>query len=622
MSFLESLKYRDQLLWVRFTTPLAVEPDEAFREKTLRILTAIHIFIALAMPLYTLIRFGRWHWLHPVVMLALLAGALLCIHRRRLIPAAWLLLSAGYWVGFGSFLLNGIWALSFSSTHMFLIWGGPLILAPRNARWLPYIVLLLYGIMLTLQLVLHSPEAPATTVSGAIGSMGSIVVTVFIFWKGINYLMQEFHRQRSQLLTLIDTLEERVRTRTNDLEAAVLVSRDVATELTMDAVMQNITSVTRSAYHLSGVAIYQYEPEQAGLIYATGSGETFPYGAAETARIALNHVGCEVAQVARERKPCVLNVSQAKRLSDGTVGPSANQEMLLLPLLTQTGELIGVFILMSVEPDYFVPDKVTVFTLLANHLAGSMKNAQLYAKQLEANERLKTFDSVKSRFLANISHELKTPLSISLNFVEFVIEGLYGPISEKQREALTTAHRNGEQLLEFINDLLNLSRIESGQPLRYERNVDLGAELADLRPKVISLLKDKPVQFVEDIDPDLPLITCDRRGVQHILLNLLGNAVKFTDAGTITLSVKRTPSGILLVVSDTGPGIAPEDQATIFEPFKQTGAGQQQGGSGLGLPIVRGLVEAHGGQITLQSEPGQGTDIYVTLPGEPSVMIG
>lgn len=622
MSFLESLKHRDRLLWMRFTTPLAVEPDEAFREKTLRILTAIHIFIALAMPLYTLIRFGRWHWLHPVVMLALLAGALLCIYRRRLIPAAWLLLSAGYWVGLGSFLLNGIWALSFSSTHMFLIWGGPLILPPRNARWLPYIVLLLYGIMLTLQLVLHSPEAPATTVSGAIGSMGSIVVTVFIFWKGINYLMQEFHRQRSQLLTLIDTLEERVRTRTNDLEAAVLVSRDVATELTMDAVMQNITSVTRSAYHLSGVAIYQYEPEQVGLIYATGSGETFPYGTAETARIALNHVGCEVAQVARERKPCVLNVSQANRLPDGAVGPSANQGMLLLPLLTQTGELIGVFMLMSVEPDYFVPEKVTVFTLLANHLAGSMKNAQLYAKQLEANERLKTLDSVKSRFLANISHELKTPLSISLNFVEFVIEGLYGPISEKQREALTTAHRNGEQLLEFINDLLNLSRIESGQPLRYERNVDLGAELADLRPKIISLLKDKPVQFVEDIDPDLPLITCDRRGVQHILLNLLGNAVKFTDAGTITLSVKRTPSGILLVVSDTGPGIAPEDQSTIFEPFKQTGAGHQQGGSGLGLPIVRGLVEAHGGQITLQSEPGQGTDIYVTLPGEPSVMIG
>lgn len=607
-SLIRSLRDQDRALWRRLTTPLAVDPDEAFREKTLRILVLIHVFIALAMPVYTLVRFGRWHWLHPGVMLLLLAGSVVCIRRRRLELGAGLLLASAYWVGFGSFVTNGIWALSFSSTHSFLTLGGILILPPRIARWLPYLAVLLYAVTLLLQLAVHAPGVTVTSIPDAIGSIGTIIVSNLIAWKGITYLMNEFRQQRVQLMTLVNTLEDRVRARTNDLEAAVEVSRDVASELTMDAVMQNIANVTRVAYRLSGVVIFTYDADQSALLYAFGSGETYPYEP-DTSRIALNHETCDVALVARERQPLIMHgASQASRKS-----------ALTLPLLTRMGEVLGVFVLISDQPDYFVPDKVRVFTLLANHLAGSMRNAQLYAAQLQANERLKTLDNMKSQFLTNISHELKTPLNISLNFVEFVMEGIYGPVNEEQRDALVKAHANGHQLLELINALLDLSRIEAGLTLHFEPYVNLNAELADMRLKVASLLKDKPVQFVEDIDPDLPRITCDRRGVRHILLNLLSNAAKFTAAGTITLSVKQVTNGVLIAVIDTGPGIAPEDQPAIFDPFKQARAGQVHGGSGLGLAIARSLVEAHGGQISVRSEPGQGAEFYVTLPNHPPV---
>ena len=611
-SFIDSFKNKDQALWSRLTTPVSTELGEAFREKTLRILVLIHIFIALLIPVYTLIRMGRWHWLHPGVMLLLLAGSILCIRRRQLDLGAGLLLAAGYWVGFGSLVTNGVWALSFSSTHSFMTLGGILILPPRKSRWLPYLAVTLYAIMLLLQLAVLAPGAPATSVPEAIGSIGTIIVSTFIVWKGLTYLMNEFHHQRAQLLALINTLEERVRARTNDLEAAVEVSRDVASELTMDAVMQNIANVTRTAYDLPGVVIYTYDAEQAALRHVFGSGETDAYGA-DRSPIALNHAGSDVAEVARERQPRLLTKSASQTPDDPKTG-----SVLMLPLLTQTGEMLGVFVLLSDLPDYFVPDKVRVFTLLAHHLAGSMKNAQLYAVQLTNNERLQALDTLKSQFLAGISHELKTPLNISQNFTEFVMEGLYGPINEQQRDALVKAYTSSEQLREMINTLLDLSRLEAGlNLLNFETDVNLNAELVDIKAKIDSLLKGKPVQFIEDIDSDLPLMTCDRRRLHQIWLNLLSNAVKFTQSGSITLSLKRAADGVLLVVTDTGPGIAPEDRAAIFEPFKQGRAGLLHDGAGLGLAITRSLVEAHGGHITVSSEPGQGAAFYVTLPSQP-----
>jgi signal transduction histidine kinase len=219
-----------------------------------------------------------------------------------------------------------------------------------------------------------------------------------------------------------------------------------------------------------------------------------------------------------------------------------------------------------------------------------------------------------------MSHELRTPLNAILNFTEFVAMGLYGPINEEQHEALTISLESSRHLLELINDVLDMTKIQSGMlNLLIETDIDMHNEIGSVVAIAKSLLRDKPVQLIEDIDPELPFIAGDKRRIKQILLNLLSNACKFTSTGSITLSVKHEPESLLFAVMDTGPGITPEDQDVIFEPFRQTQTGlQHSSGTGLGLHISKRLAEAHGGSLWVDSEPGQGAAFFLRLPLQPS----
>jgi signal transduction histidine kinase len=194
--------------------------------------------------------------------------------------------------------------------------------------------------------------------------------------------------------------------------------------------------------------------------------------------------------------------------------------------------------------------------------------------------------------------------------------GLLGPVSEPQVDALNKAIDSGKHLLALINDVLDITKIEAGMmKLFVEDDVNIYDEITTIAATAETLLKDKPVQFVQDIAADLPQISGDKRRIRQILLNLLSNAAKFTDEGSVTLRVNRQADEVLFSVVDTGPGIAPEDHALIFEPFQQTETGiQQASGTGLGLPISKRLVEAHGGRMWLTSEPGAGAAFFVALP--------
>ncbi|MBN1430306.1 MAG: HAMP domain-containing protein [Anaerolineae bacterium] len=246
------------------------------------------------------------------------------------------------------------------------------------------------------------------------------------------------------------------------------------------------------------------------------------------------------------------------------------------------------------------------------------RNAQLLAETQRARDEAEEANRIKSQFLASMSHELRTPLNAILNFTKLLRKGIQGPVNERQIDTLSEVVASSQHLLSLINDVLDVSKIQSGAlTLFVEENVALqdivyaGARTAE------SLLKDKPVTLVKDIGADLPLILCDQRRVQQVLLNLLGNAAKFTDHGTITLSVKRQDDQILFVIKDTGAGIPKDQQDYIFEPFIQTETGiKHAGGTGLGLPISRSLVEAHGGRIWLESAPGEGSTFMFTLPIE------
>ena len=244
--------------------------------------------------------------------------------------------------------------------------------------------------------------------------------------------------------------------------------------------------------------------------------------------------------------------------------------------------------------------------------------------QAEASrERAERSDQVKSAFLASMSHELRTPLNSIINFTRFVADGDTGEVTEQQKELLTEVIGSGIHLLNLINDVLDMSKIEAGSlNLFIEDNVNLDSILTSTLATGRSLLKDKAVKLEKDIDENLPLIRADRQRILQILLNIISNACKFTEEGEIRVSAKCKQDEIVISITDTGPGIAPEDEGVVFQAFKQTKTGlRQTGGTGLGMPIAKSLTEAHGGRLWLDSQVGKGTTFYVALPVKSETLV-
>jgi signal transduction histidine kinase len=233
-----------------------------------------------------------------------------------------------------------------------------------------------------------------------------------------------------------------------------------------------------------------------------------------------------------------------------------------------------------------------------------------------SRERAEQADKVKSAFLASMSHELRTPLNAIINYSKFVARGVMGAVNDRQADTIIKVVDSGQHLLNLINDILDMSKIESGSmTLFVEDKIDVNDILAVVVENARPLLDDKPVTLEIDIPPDLPPMLGDRKRITQIALNILANACKFTSEGSVHLSARADADTLHLTVRDTGVGIAPEDGAAVFEAFKQTRAGLQHGsGTGLGMPISRSLAEAHGGRLWFESQVGVGTTFYVTLP--------
>ncbi len=235
-----------------------------------------------------------------------------------------------------------------------------------------------------------------------------------------------------------------------------------------------------------------------------------------------------------------------------------------------------------------------------------------------ARDRAEKSDRLKSQFLASVSHELRTPLNAIINFNQFVSSGLHGPVNEQQRDSLVKSTDSARHLLALINDVLDMSKIETGHSidLFFEDNVDIAAEVYEVATICRALLDDKPVELVLEIADDLPKLAVDRRRIRQILLNLTANAAKFTDTGIIRLGAWSDGEQLNITVTDTGPGISAAEQSLVFEPFYQVEPvySAKSSGTGLGLPISRRLAEAHGGNLWLESRPGQGSSFFLAIP--------
>lgn len=410
-------------------------------------------------------------------------------------------------------------------------------------------------------------------------------------------------------------LEKRVAARTRDLKLASDVARQLTTVLDLNDLLPKLVAQTKSAFNLHFVSIFLYKPDTKSLYLAAGTGEAGRKMKEEGIGFNLEARPSLVAQAARNHQSIVINnVALAEAHAKNPYLPDTNSEA-VFPMFVGD-ELIGVIGIQSEILERFSPDDVEIFNTLAEQIAIAVKNAQLFESQKELTQELIKADQIKSQFLASMSHELRTPLNAIINFTEMVSLGMMGPVNDDQVGLLNQTLDSSQHLLHLINDVLDISKIQAGQlALFIEDNVNLQTELKSAISMVEPLLNNKPVQLVQDIDENLPLFSADKRRIRQIILNLMTNAAKFTDEGSITLSVKNQTDHVLLVVADTGPGIPGEMQKIIFEPFSQAEDGLKHAeGTGLGLPITRSLVMAHGGQIWLESQPGDGAAFYVTLP--------
>jgi signal transduction histidine kinase len=290
--------------------------------------------------------------------------------------------------------------------------------------------------------------------------------------------------------------------------------------------------------------------------------------------------------------------------------------ILAVPLLRE-GEATGSLTIRWQDVQPFSSKQVALLQSFAAQAVIAIENVRLFKELEAANRGLEAASRHKSEFLANMSHELRTPLNAVIGFSEVLLQRMFGELNTKQDEYLKDIYASGQHLLSLINDILDLSKIEAGRmelapapfhlPTALENAVTLVKERASRHGIALEL----------DIDPRLGELVGDERKVKQVVLNLLSNAVKFTpEGGRITLKAGRTDGMVEIAVTDTGIGIAPEDQAAIFEEFRQVGTDEtrKQEGTGLGLTLAKRFVELHGGRIWVESEPGCGSTFTFTLP--------
>jgi GAF domain-containing protein/anti-sigma regulatory factor (Ser/Thr protein kinase) len=286
-----------------------------------------------------------------------------------------------------------------------------------------------------------------------------------------------------------------------------------------------------------------------------------------------------------------------------------------VPLL-RGGVPIGILSVNRTTVKPFTDKQIELVTAFADQAAIAIENVRLFDEIQEKSRQLEIASQHKSQFLANMSHELRTPLNAILGYTELMADGAYGEPSEKMLGILKRLESNGKHLLGLINDVLDLSKIEAGQLVLELSDYCIQDIAQTVRSTLEPLAADKKLAFKVDVASQLPPGHGDGRRLTQVLINLVGNAIKFTDAGEIAIKAEANNGSFHVSVRDTGPGISSADQARLFQEFQQADNAitKKKGGTGLGLAISKRIVEMHGGRIWVESQPGQGSTFTFTLP--------
>ena len=412
--------------------------------------------------------------------------------------------------------------------------------------------------------------------------------------------------------------EESIRRRATELQTVAEVGTEAASSLDSNKLLVNVANLTKERFGLYHAHIYLLDEAGQSLRLAAGAGQAGQQMVNAGHRIALTREASIVATAARTGEAVIANdVTQVPLFLPNPMLPRTRAEM-AIPLIIGD-RVTGVLDVQSDEVNRFTDQDKAVMGILASQIAVSVDNARLFADQVQTTERLREVDRLKSEFLASMSHELRTPLNSIIGYAEVLLDGIDGDLTDDMQEDVGAIHGSGKHLLNLINDILDLAKIEAGQMDLVPEPIELRPVIDDAVSTVRVLVKDRPVQFVIDAQDDLPQVNADALRLRQIINNLLTNATKFTEKGDITLSVARStddPAMVLITVKDSGIGIAPEKLPVIFDRFRQVDQShtRRAGGTGLGLAITRQLVQMHGGDLWAESEPGQGSTFFFTLP--------
>jgi signal transduction histidine kinase len=446
-------------------------------------------------------------------------------------------------------------------------------------------------------------------------------------------LGEEFNRTAAHLQESYASLEGKVQARTRELSKALAevhalseISQAVSSTLDLPTVLATIVSRAVQLSASDSGIVYEFD-QATQTFHARGThrvtadhleavrGAPIRLGEGAVGRAGMVRQPVEVADTADEEQ---FVAPQVRRL----LVREGLRSLLAVPLVRED-QVLGGLVVLRRELGAFSPEVVATLQTFASQSALAIQNAQLFREIEDKGRQLEAASRHKSEFLANMSHELRTPLNAIIGFSEVLAERMFGDVNDKQAEYLQDILTSGRHLLSLINDILDLSKVEAGRLELELSRFHLPTAVDD----ALTLVRERATRHGIALDVTVDVgsgdVVGDERKIRQVLLNLLSNAVKFTpEEGRVGVTATAADGVITIAVSDTGVGIAPEDQEAIFEEFRQVGRNdaRKREGTGLGLTLTKKFVELHGGRIWVRSQVGQGSTFTFTLPVRPEAL--
>ncbi len=453
--------------------------------------------------------------------------------------------------------------------------------------------------------------------------IGSLAKDLDVMRDSIKQLFGELSDSKDKLEEYSRTLEQKVEVRTQELARSVEelkalgeVSQAVSSTLDLQKVLAMIVA---HAAELSGTesgAIYEFdEASEEFQLRATHRMSEELIQAIHKARVKLGVTAVGRAGKNREAVQIPDILEETTYPTREIMKKEGFRALLAVPLLRED-RLIGGLVVRRRAPGEFQKETVDLLQTFATQSALAIQNARLF-REIEAKGReLEIASKHKSEFLANMSHELRTPLNAILGYTELILDKIYGDVPENIQEVLERVEKNGRHLLGLINDVLDLSKIEAGQLVLSLDDYSMKEVVHTVCTSVESLAAEKNLELKVAVSPEVAYGKGDHQRISQVFLNLVGNAIKFTEEGEVRIEATTSNDNFVISVSDTGPGLSEADKEMIFEEFHQVDGSstRKKGGTGLGLSIAKRIVEMHGGRIWVESTEGKGSTFWFTLP--------